>query len=108
RKPVFVLTDGETGSAAEGFASVMKLGTHAVLIGRPTAGAILGGEDIDLPGGWSVVVPTHAPWDARGDSMQDLPVTPQVAVPFDRAQLCAGIDADLRKAFELIDAGATH
>jgi carboxyl-terminal processing protease len=105
RKPVFVLIDGETASAAEGFASVMKLGTGAVLIGRPTEGAILGGEEIDLPGGWSVVVPTHAPWDARGNSMQDLPVAPQVQVPYDRAQLCAGIDADLRKAFELIDAG---
>lgn len=32
-------------------------------------------------------------------------MAPQVKVPYDRAQLCAGIDADLRKAFELIDAG---
>jgi carboxyl-terminal processing protease len=108
RRPVFVLMGGETASAAEGFVSVMKLETSAVLIGRPTEGAILGGEEIDLPGGWSVVVPTHAPWDARGESMQDRPITPQIQVPLDRAQLCAGIDSDLRKAFELIDAGAAR
>src|SRR5262249_55322042 len=48
KAPVIVLTGEDTGSAAEGFAWFMRLKTDAKFIGRPTAGAFLGGETFDL------------------------------------------------------------
>jgi hypothetical protein len=48
--PVVVLIGEDTGSAGEGFAWLMRLRTHARLIGRKTAGALLSSEPFDLGG----------------------------------------------------------
>lgn len=74
---VAVLINERTASAAEGFAWHMKLKTKATLIGRATAGALLGAEYYTLPGGWRLSVLTYAGWGPDGKSMIDKPVSPQ-------------------------------
>ena len=99
-KPVVVLINENTASAAEGFAWHMRLKTHAVIMGRRSAGALLGGERFDIGYGWSVTVPTQGIWAPDGQSYADRPVAPQVVVPQSRADLCAGRDQDIEEAID--------
>jgi carboxyl-terminal processing protease len=99
---IVLLINEQTGSAAEAFAEVMKTIPNTVLVGRTTSGAVLGGESFDLAGGWSLTVPTHAAWTPDGRLWVDKPVPPGVQVPLNRRNLCAGFDADMAKALDLL------
>lgn len=100
-RPVFVLIGEETGSAAEGFAWYMRLRTNAVLVGRPTAGALLSSESFPLGDGWSVTIPVHGVWGPDGEDYGDRSVPPHEAVALTREALCSGRDADLDRAMSL-------
>lgn len=104
-RPVYVLQGEETASAAEGFTWVMRLSTSATIVGRPSAGALLSAERFDLGQGWSMRVPTAGIWAPDGENYGDRSVPPHVEVKWSRAALCAGQDADLARALELIEAG---
>ena len=104
-KPVTVLMGPRTGSAAEGFAWMMKLATHGRLIGRPTAGALLRGDTLKLADGWQVTVPVVGLWGPDGEWFGDRRAEPHVPVEWTEQDICAGRDPDLVKAFEHIDAG---
>lgn len=99
-RPVAVLIGENTGSAAEGFAWVMKLKTHAVLMGRKTAGALLSGEDIELGGGWVLTIPTAGIWGPDGVNYGDRAVQPDQTVPTSRNDLCAGRDPEVEAAID--------
>jgi carboxyl-terminal processing protease len=101
-RPVFVLIDENTGSAAEGFAWHMRVYTQARLIGRTTQGALLSAEGFDLRDGWSVTIPVHGLWGGDGQDYGDRAVPPHQAVALTRADLCAGRDPDLAAAFAAI------
>lgn len=100
--PVVVLTGEDTGSAAEGFAWYMRLKTKARLVGRPTAGALLSGDTVDIGEGWSLTVPVYGVWGPDGRSLNDASVPPHETVAFGRADLCAGRDPDMARALELL------
>ncbi len=99
---VVVLINEETASAAEGFAWHMKLKTGATLIGRKTAGALLGAEYFTLSGGWRLGVPTHSGWGPDGKPVIDAPVTPHIETKWTVNDVCGGLDPDMAKARELI------
>ncbi|HMQ03156.1 MAG TPA: S41 family peptidase [Pyrinomonadaceae bacterium] len=99
---VAVLINEETGSAAEGFAWHMKLKSKATLIGRKTAGALLGAEYFSLPGGWRLGVPTHAGWGPDGRPVIDEPVTPNIETRWTVSDLCSGADPDMARAIEFL------
>ena len=105
RAPVVVLIGPGTGSAAKGFAWGMKTWSHARLIGAPTAGAILSGEDFDVAPGWRLIVPTAGHWSAAGEDLNDKPVTPHELVPETRDDLCAGRDRGAERAMAILAAG---
>lgn len=105
RKPVVVLIGRETGSAGEGFAMAMKMKTRARLIGEPTAGYILSGEDFDIAPGWSLTVPTAGNWSPDGENLGDKPVTPHETVAETRADLCAGRDRGAERAVAILTGG---
>ena len=105
-KPVVVLIDHNTGSAGEGFAWQMKRMTHAVLVGRETAGVLLSGEEFALPHGWKIVVPVDGLWGADGADFRDRPVAPNTLVHWTRADMCSDRDPDLEKALELLHPAA--
>jgi hypothetical protein len=93
-KPVYVLTSGNTASAAEEFASHVAAFGFGTLVGAPTAGAAYRNDFVPLPGGYvlsvSVGRPVHAKtggdWEAKG-------VTPAIEVPPERALLRAQAEA---------------
>lgn len=99
-KPVILLIGENTGSAAEGFAWLMKLKTHAMLMGRRTAGELLSSEEFDLGHGWKVVLPTAGIWGPDGENFGDKAVQPDATVPTSREDLCAGRDPEIEQAFE--------
>jgi carboxyl-terminal processing protease len=103
RGKIAVLINAETGSAAEVFAKVMESLPNAVSVGRRTEGAVLGSEQFDLPGGWSLSVPTHAGWTPDGHLWRDKPLMPAIEVPLTRRDLCDGFDADMAKALGLLE-----
>jgi carboxyl-terminal processing protease len=100
-RPVYVLVGEETGSAAEGFAWYMRERTHAVLIGRVTAGALLSSETFEIGEGWSVVVPVHGLWGTDGTDYGDRAVPPDKKVAWMRDDLCSGRDPDVETALSL-------
>ena len=99
---VIVLINEETASAAEGFAWHVKLRTGAKLVGRRTAGALLGAEYFTLPGGWRLAVPTHSGWGPDGKPVIDEPVLPHIETTWSLRDFCGGTDPDMAKALELI------
>lgn len=101
-RPVFILIDKNTGSAAEGFAWFMRDHTNAHLIGRTTQGALLSSESFDLGDGWGVTLPVHGLWGEDGVDYGDRAVPPHETVALTRADLCAGRDPDLAAAFAAI------
>ncbi|MGD9562908.1 MAG: S41 family peptidase [Pyrinomonadaceae bacterium] len=105
RGKVVVLINEETGSAAEGFAWHMKKRTDATLIGRKTAGALLGAEYFTLPGGWRLGVPTHSGWGPDGKPVIDQPVKPRIETKWTLTDVCSGTDPDIAKALSLAGAG---
>ncbi len=102
RAPVVVLIGPGSGSAAEGFAWGMKTWSNARLVGAPTAGAILSGEDFDIAPGWGLTVPVAGHWSADGEDLNDKPVTPHEVVHETRADLCAGRDRGAERAVAIL------
>lgn len=94
-RPVAVLVNARTGSAAEGFAWIMQGGTKAHIVGRATAGALLRGQEFELPSGWRVTVPVYGLWGAQGQSYIDRPVTPDVPTEWTKDDFCADEDPDM-------------
>lgn len=102
--PVVVLIGPETASAAEGFAWAVRDRSDAVLVGRPTAGALLSSERFELPGGWRVTLPVHGVWDPQGRDHGDRPVPPHVVTVQTRETVCRHEDVDLAAGVTALEA----
>jgi len=84
--PVYILTSGQTISAAESFAFGLRITKRATIVGERTAGGGHFGGFVPLPGGFSVFLPrgrtydprTNKGWEAEG-------LEPDVQVPYARA-----------------------
>jgi carboxyl-terminal processing protease len=100
RKPVTVLVNSGTGSAAEGFALMMKELSSAKVVGRTTAGALIRGQEFKLPHGWQVTVPVFGLWGPNGESYIDRSVKPDVPVEWKRQDFCQSRDPDIAAAME--------
>lgn len=102
RAPVVVLIGPGTGSAGEGFAWGMKTRSHARLIGEPTAGAILSGEDFEIAPGWWLTVPVAGHWSTTGEKLDDKAVAPHETLRETRANLCTGRDFAAERATAIL------
>src|SRR5690606_24219818 len=79
--PLYVLTSGRTGSAAEAFAYTLGNAKRAVLVGERTGGAANPGRPFDIGGGFSVFVSTGSPVSPiTGRNWEGTGVRPQVEV----------------------------
>lgn len=101
--PVVVLVGPETGSAAEGFAWGVREQTGAVIVGRPSAGALLSSDRFDLPEGWSVTLPVHGTWGPDGRDYGDQVVPPHVPTTWTRQAVCRNEDPDLARGVEMLE-----
>jgi len=102
RGKVILLVNHETASAAEGFAWDIKGWPGVTVIGQDTAGAVVGAEDFDIPGGWTLTLPTHAAWGATGFLFKDQKTSPDIAIPETRGSLCRGDDAVMDAAINAV------
>lgn len=85
---VAILTDGNTGSAAEAVAAILKESRGAVSVGERTAGAMLSSADVIVAPGWRLRYPAMDYRTAAGVRVEGDGVAPDVPAPStDRAAL---------------------
>ena len=95
---IVLLVNHETASAAEAFVWDMKGRSGVTVIGQDTAGAIVGAEDFDIPGGWKLTLPTHATWGSDGKVYMDQKTAPDIMIPETRDYLCRRDDTAMKAA----------
>ncbi|OYD15998.1 hypothetical protein CH333_04580 [candidate division WOR-3 bacterium JGI_Cruoil_03_44_89] len=101
-KPVVVIINEMTGSAAEEFAQGIKELKLGKLIGVPTIGRVIGRWDASLADGTLFRVPAKGSYTLEGKDLENLGVEPDIYVletPEDRAK---GKDPQLEKAIEVL------
>ncbi len=109
--PLYILTSGRTGSAAEGLSYTLQSAHRATIVGEHSAGGANPGGAVPTPSGFSVFISTGSPvnpithtnWEGKG-------VLPEVETPSEKAQDAAwglALEAALNKGLtgaEAIDA----
>ena len=78
--PVYVLTGPSTGSASEPLVYLLQSTGRATVVGQRTAGAMLSATTTGLPGGWVLQHPVADYYTADGTRLDQVGVTPDVAV----------------------------
>ena len=101
-KPVVVLTNRGTFSAANNFASVMKCVPGVTLVGAATGGGSGMPFSYEIPCGWGIRFSACSVLDAEGRSTES-GVTPHVAVDMDMEDAMGGIDTILETAIAVIN-----
>lgn len=101
---VFLLTDSETGSAAEIFARIMQLQQKGVVLGDRTAGAVLASNvfQYDDDAGASISVSDFVLYN--GERLEKTGVEPDIPALMNAQHIAAGSDPVL--ALALLRAGA--
>jgi len=102
RQRVVLLVDRHTASACEIVAAFARENNLAVLVGEPTAGRLLDGDEFKLSGGYRVALPVGTYLTARGWILEGSPVQPDVHVPFDSAAARSGGDPQLERAIDVV------
>lgn len=77
-----LLVNGNTVSCAEIFASVMKNGNYATLVGTPTYGKGVAQSIIPLYDGSGIKLTTEKWYDNRGNSINKVGVSPDIRVSY--------------------------
>jgi carboxyl-terminal processing protease len=103
---VAVLVDRPTGSAAEIFAAVLQEHGRATVIGRTSAGAVIGSDFYTLPDGGSLELGRYDYFTPRGRRLEGRGVEPDIRTNLTLADLRAGRDADLAAALRALGAPA--
>ena len=95
---VAVLVDGGTTSGAEVLAHALQFYHRAVLVGRHTAGAVIGSLSYPLPDGGKLQVGVWDYYGLDGKRLEGAGVKPDVEVAVKLADWRAGVDPDLAAA----------
>ncbi|HTZ21652.1 MAG TPA: S41 family peptidase [Opitutaceae bacterium] len=95
---VVLLVGQGTASSAEIFAHALQFHHRAVLVGRPTAGAVIGSRFYRLPGGGKLQLGVFDYQGLDGRRLEGVGVKPEVVVSLKLADLRAGVDPDLAAA----------
>ena len=99
-KPVAVLVDDRSISAAENFAMAMKVLPHATLIGETTCGVMADAIPHPLPGGWGLTIPVNVFRDSGGVCWEGIGITPDLSVVNTAEEIDGGTDRQLRFALD--------
>lgn len=100
RGRLVVLIDEYCYSAAEAFAGVIKETRAGTLVGRRTAGRMLGANYVSLPDGWMLVLPVLDFRTAGGVRVEGVGVEPNIVVKAKRSG-----DAELARALRVLQKG---
>ena len=103
-KPIVVLTNRSTFSAANNFASVMKNLPGVTIVGSVTGGGSGVPFSSELPCGWGIRFSACSMLDALGESTEE-GITPSegCAVDLDPLDALSGRDTILEKAIEILN-----
>lgn len=102
-KPIALLINDRSISAAENFAIAMQAIDHAVLIGETTAGVMADAVPHRLPNGWQVSVPANVFRDINGICWEGIGIAPDYYVTNRREEVANGVDGQLNFAVELLE-----
>lgn len=98
RGRIVVLINERSGSSTEAFAGAIKESRRATLIGQRTAGAMLSSTKVNVPGGWTLLLPEADFVTAGGTRIEGKGVEPDIL-----SQTEKSVDAPLKRAVELIE-----
>lgn len=102
-KPVAVLTNRSTFSAANNFASIMKLLPQVKMVGATTGGGSGMPFSSELPNGWSIRFSAASVLDAQGNATEwGVEPSPGCAVDMDPDDALKGIDTILDHAIKAL------
>ena len=104
-KPIVLLADFTSGSAAENFALAMRVLPHAVLVGDFTAGCFADADAAKLPNGWYYSLSINLFKDHNGICWEGIGVPPDLRISNTREDMENKRDRVLELAIELLDRG---
>jgi len=105
-KPIVLLTDLTSGSAAENFALAMRVLPHAKIVGEFTAGCFADAEADKLPNGWYFSLSINLFKDQNGICWEGIGVPPDLRIINTKEDLANNRDSVLEFAIELINHGS--
>src|SRR5204862_5986351 len=101
---IVILINEHSHSAAEMVASFAKENRLATLVGTKTAGEVLGGANFKLAGGYILRMPVAGWYTWQGECIEGKGVEPDIAIENAPESLASGVDTQLNKAIEVVQA----
>jgi tricorn protease len=100
--PKALLINEHSASDAEIFPNGFRQKALGPIVGRPTAGAVIGTFDLDLVDGSRFRVPVAGWWTLDGADLENMGVKPDFDVPYPYEAYRDGRDPQIRRAVELL------
>jgi len=104
-RPVIVLVNAHSMSAAENFVLAMRTLPQVTIVGSRTAGVFADIFTDTLSGGWQFAIPYTLHTDHLGRSWEGVGLVPDLYVSADPREIAAGTDRPLALALGLLEAG---
>jgi tricorn protease len=101
-KPLVLLINNRSYSDAEIFPSAFKTLGLGKVVGQATGGHVIGTIDVALIDGSTFRIPRIGVYNARGENMDKVGVTPDVAVETLPDEAARGIDTQLDRAVQVL------
>jgi tricorn protease len=101
-KPLVLLINNRSYSDAEIFPSAFKTLGLGKVVGQATGAHVIGTYSIRLIDGSTFRIPRTGVFNSRGENMEKVGVTPDIAVDTDPDQLARGTDAQLERAVQVL------
>jgi carboxyl-terminal processing protease len=102
RGRIVVLTDRNTGSAAEVFASAIQESGRGIVVGQQSKGGVLGATHYKLPNGFDIHVALMDYHTAKGVRLEGRGVIPDVSVDLTIKDFRENRDAVLDRVRQLL------
>ena len=99
---IVLLVNEWTNSAAEMVAGFAAENGLATIVGKKTAGNVLGAANFKVGSGYWVRLPVFGWYTSKGDCLEGKGVSPDVVVEVDPCQLNVGVDQQMNKAIEIL------
>jgi C-terminal processing protease CtpA/Prc len=99
---IVLLVNEWTNSAAEMVAGFAAENGLAILLGKKTAGNVLGAANFKVGSGYWVRLPIFGWYTSKGDCLEGKGVSPEILVDVDPVHLNEGTDQQLNKAIEIL------